>query len=40
VDHTLVKSIIGTKQKLGLGIEWSDVLTDELHKPVRKHFKK
>ena len=36
----LIKSIIGTKRKLGLGIEWSDALTDELHKPVRKHFKR
>ena len=40
IDRKLVKSIIGTKRKLGLGIEWSDPLTDELHKPVRKHFKK
>ena len=40
IDRKLVKSIIGTKRKLGLGIEWSDALTDELHKPVRKHFKK
>ena len=37
----MVKSLIGAKQKLGLGvIEWSDPLTDELHKPVRKNFKK
>ena len=38
IDKRLVKSLIGTKRKLGLGIEWTDPLTDELHKPVRKHF--
>ena len=40
IDKGLVKSLIGAKRKLGLGIEWSDSLTDELHKPVRKRFKK
>ena len=41
IDKRLVKSLIGAKRKLGLGvIEWSDPLTDELHKPVRKNFKK
>ena len=41
IDQKLVKALIGTKRKLGLGvIEWTDPLTDELHKPVRKHFKK
>ena len=35
-----MKSLISTKRKLGLGIEWSDSSTDELLKPVRKHFKK
>ena len=41
IDKVLVKSILGTKRKLGLGIvEWSDPLADELHKPVRKHFQK
>ena len=41
IDKRLVKSIIGAKRKLGLGvIEWSDPLTDELHKSVRKNFKK
>ena len=40
IDRKLVKSLIETKRKLGLGIEWSDSLTDELHNPIRKHFKK
>ena len=41
IDKKLVKSVIGFKRKLGLGvIEWSDPLTDELHKSVRKKFKK
>ena len=40
IDRKLVKSLIGAKRKLGLGIEWSDSLTDELHKPARKRFKK
>ena len=40
IDRKLVRAIIGTKRKLGLGIEWSDALTDELHKPVRKHFER
>ena len=38
IDKRLVKSIIGVKRKLGLGvIEWSDPLTNELHKSVRKN---
>ena len=40
IDKGLVKALIGTKRKLGLGIEWTDTLTDELHKPVRAKFKK
>ena len=28
IDRKLVKAIIGTKRKLGLGIEWSDDLTE------------
>ena len=41
IDKGLVKSLIGTKRKLGLGVvEWSDPLADELHKPIRKHFQK
>ena len=40
LDKGLAKSLIGAKRKLGLDIEWTDPLTDELHKPVRKHFQK
>lgn len=41
IDKRAIGTIISTKSKLGLGIiEWSDPLTDELHKPVRKRFKK
>ena len=29
IDRKLVRAIIGTKRKFGLGIEWSDALTDE-----------
>ena len=40
IDMKLVRTIIGTKRKLGWGIiEWSNEL-DELHKPVRGKFKK
>ena len=40
IDKRLVRSIIGWKRKLGWGIEWSNELADELHKPIRKKFKK
>ena len=47
IDKKLVRSIIGMKRKLGWGIaddddddEWSDELTNELHKPVWKKFRK
>ena len=41
IDKKLVRSIIGKKRTLGWGIlEWSDALIDELHKPIRKKFKK
>ena len=44
IDRKLVRSIIGTKRKLGLGLadanQWTDELTDELHKPVRRKFRK
>ncbi len=40
IDRSVVRTIIGTKRKhLGLGV-MSEELADELHKPVRKHFKK
>ena len=40
IDKKLVRSIIGAKRRIGLGIEWSNELADELHKPIRKKFKK
>ena len=40
IDRKLARSIIGKKRKLGWGIEWSDALADELHKPIRRKFKK
>ena len=46
-DKKLVQTIIGTKRKLGWGIQgddededWTNELTDELHKPIRKKFRK
>ena len=32
--------MIGTKKKLGLGIVWTNRLANELHKPIKKKFKK
>ena len=41
IDRKLVRTIIGTKRELGWGIiEWSNELADELHKPIRKKFKR
>ena len=41
IDRSLVKRAISLKTRLGLGlIKWSDELADELHKPIRKKFKK
>ena len=39
VDRQLVRSIIGLKHRLGLGI-WTNQLANELHKPVRRRFDK
>ena len=39
VDRQLVRSIIGLKHRLGLGI-WGNQLANELHKPVRRRFDK
>ena len=30
----MVQSIIGLKHRMGLGIDWSNQLSNELHKPV------
>ena len=40
VDRQLVRSIIGYKHIIGLGIHWSNQLANELHKPVRRRFDK
>ena len=34
LDRKLTCTIIGKKRKLGCGIEWSDDLAEELHKPI------
>ena len=39
VDRRLVRGIIGLNHRLGMGI-WNSQLLDELHKPVRKRFRK
>ena len=39
-DRQLVRSIIGLKQRIGLGIHKSHQLANELHKPVWKRFEK
>ena len=39
VDTLLVRSIIGLKHRLGMGV-WSNQLANELHKPVRRRFDK
>ena len=40
LDYALVKPIIWTKYKLGLGIEDNETLAEELHKPIRHKFKR
>ena len=40
IDRKLVRKIIGTKKRLGMGIKWSDSLADELHRPIRKKFQR
>ena len=41
IDRSLVRKAISTKKRLGWGlIEWTNELADELHKPIRKKFKK
>ena len=40
VDRQLVRRIIELKYRMGLGIEWSNQLADELDKPVRRRFEK
>ena len=40
IDKKLTKSIIGVKRYLGMSITWKNELADELHKPIKKKFKK
>ena len=41
VDRQLVRSIIGLKHRMRMGIaNWCSQLADELHKPVRRRFAK
>ena len=40
VDRQLVRSIIGLKHRIGLGIHWSNQLANEFHKSVRRRFVK
>ena len=36
VDRQLVRSIIGVKHRLGLGVHWTNQLKNELHIPVQR----
>ena len=38
IDRKLARLIIGKKRNMGWGIEWSNELADELHKPIRRKF--
>ena len=40
VDRQLVRSIIGLKHRMGLGIHWSNQQANELQKPARRRFDK
>ena len=46
IDRNLVKHIISTKNRMGWGvassnnIQWTNELADELHKPIRRKFRK
>ena len=40
VDRQLVRSIVGLKDRMGLVIDWSNQLANELHKPLRRRFDK
>ena len=40
IDKSLVHKIISTKKRLGWGIEWTNELANELHKPIRRKFQK
>ena len=38
VDRQLVRSIIGLKHRLGLGVHWTNQLENEFHKAIRRQF--
>ena len=40
IDKNFVKTLISAKYRLGVGIPWNEELANELHKPLRKKFKK
>ena len=40
IDKKVVQGIIGTKRRMGWGIQWSNELADELHKPIQHKFQK
>ena len=40
IDKDLVRKLISTKKRLGWGIKWTNQLANELHKPIRRKFKK
>ena len=40
IDRQIIRSIIGLKCRMGLGIHWTSQLASELHKPVRRRFDK
>ena len=40
VDRQLVRSNIGLKPRMGLGIDWSNQLANEVYKPVWRRFDK
>ena len=40
VERQLVRSIIGLIHSMRLGIDWSNQLANEFHKPVRRRFDK
>ena len=40
IDRKLVQSIMGAKRRMGWGIQWSNELADELHRPIRRKFQK
>ena len=40
IDKNVVQKILGGKKRMGWGIQWSNELADELHKPIRRKFQK